>query len=174
MTSKQKYALLDKLNLCHRCEKERPAPGRKYCFECLEKIANYNAAHYSREKAKEYQTRRKEIYKEKKTAGICVRCSKPASHGMYCYECMIKAKRHNQKTAQRRKAERHELGFVKDKRIENGQCVRCGKGNSGGNYCAVCLEEMKKALDKGREKSPFRKMEQARIAKERCDRWENG
>ena len=121
MNSQEKYAMLDQLNLCHRCEKARPAPGRKFCFDCLEKIAEYNAQHYSREKAHEYQTRRRELYQEKKAAGICVRCSKPATHGIYCYECSIKAKRHNSKISQRRKAERHEAGLGTERRKQNGQ-----------------------------------------------------
>lgn len=163
MTSVEKYALLDKLRLCHRCEKARPAPGRKYCFDCLEKIAADNDKRYNSQKAKEYQLRRKEIYQQKKTQGICVRCSKPATHGLYCYECSIKVKRHNQGTAQRRKRERHERGLIPVKRTEQRLCLRCGDPATSGKYCKDCLDEMLSALNKGREKSPFRKMEQARL-----------
>ena len=66
MTSQEKYALLDKLNLCHKCEKAKQWGGRKFCPECLEKIAEYNANHYNSQKAHDYQTRRKELYREKK------------------------------------------------------------------------------------------------------------
>ena len=72
MTSQEKYTLLDKLNLCHKCEKAKPFPGKKYCAECLEKIAEYNARHYDPKKSKEYQVRRREIYRKKKEQGICV------------------------------------------------------------------------------------------------------
>lgn len=175
MNSQEKYAMLDQLNLCHRCEKARPAPGRKFCFDCLEKIAEYNAQHYSQKKAHEYQARRRVLYQEKKAAGICVRCSKPATHGIYCYECSIKAKRHNSKTAQKRKAERHEAGLVLERRKQNGQCLRCGSKADEGFYCQKCLAQMKQALDKAREKSPFREMERARIEKERCYKgWAHG
>lgn len=165
MTSQEKYILLDKLRLCHRCEKARPAPGRKYCFDCLDKISEYNAKHYDKEKSKEYQHRRKEIYNEKKAQGICVRCTKPATHGIYCYECSIKAKRHNAATAERRKRERHDRGLIIDYRLKNGLCLRCGKAAGAGKYCEDCMSAMCAALDKGREKSPFRRLEQERIKK---------
>ena len=96
------YEWLDRMNLCHRCRKERPAPGRKFCFDCLDKIREENARRYDPGKAREYQARRRELYRQKKTAGICVRCSKPATHGIYCYDHLIAAKRHNRETARRR------------------------------------------------------------------------
>lgn len=171
MTSKEKYAMLDKLNLCHKCEKSRPAPGRKYCFDCLEKIAEYNAEHYDPQKAKEYQPRRREIYRQKKERGICVRCSKPATHGIYCYECSIKAKRKNAATAERRKRERHDRGLIRDRRMKLGQCLRCGKTADSGKYCSDCMADMCDALDKGREKSPFREMERMRLKKKFPEVW---
>ncbi len=163
MKSHEKYALLDKLNLCHRCEKARPLSGRKYCAECLEKIAEYNAKHYDPQKAKEYQSKRREIYQDKKARGICVRCSKHATHGLYCYECSIKAKRRSAASAERRKRERHERGLIPEQRRKNGLCLRCGKPAETGKYCEDCMAAMCAALDKGREKSPFRKMEQKRL-----------
>lgn len=35
MTSKEEYALLDKLGICHECKKAKQFPGRKYCPACL-------------------------------------------------------------------------------------------------------------------------------------------
>lgn len=163
MTSKEKYALLDKLNLCHRCEKARPAPGRKFCFDCLEKIAAYNAKHYDAKKAKEYQSRRKELYQQKKEHGICVRCSKPATHGIYCYECSIRAKKHNQNTAEQRRRERHERGLIPTQRRVQRLCLRCGAPATTGAYCQYCMSAMINELDKSREKSPFRQMERKRL-----------
>lgn len=163
MTSQEKYALLDKLNLCHKCEKVRPAPGKKYCFDCLDKISEQNAKRYDPQKAKEYQQRRREIYQKKKQQGICVRCSKPATHGLYCYECSIKAKRKNAATAERRKRERHDRGLIPDQRRELGLCLRCGNPAKNDGYCPDCLSAMCSALDKGRGKSPFREMEKKRL-----------
>lgn len=163
MTSQDKYALLDKLCLCHKCEKARPAPRKKYCFDCLDKISEQNARRYDQQKAKEYQPRRREIYQQKKEQGICVRCSKSATHGLYCYECSIKVKRRNAATAERRKRERHDRGLIPERRGELGLCLRCGKSAESGKYCADCMSAMCAALDKGREKSPFREMERKRL-----------
>lgn len=163
MTSREKYTLLNKLNLCHKCEKARPFPGKKFCAECLEKISAENAKRYDSQKAKEYQSKRREIYQQKKEHGICVRCSKPATHGLYCYECSIKAKRHNAATAERRKLERHERGLIPEHRRQNGLCLRCGEPTETGEYCGDCIVDMCSALDKGREKSPFREMEKKRL-----------
>lgn len=163
MTSGEKYALLDRLNLCHRCEKAKPFPGKKYCAECLEKIAEYNARCYDPQKAKQYQARRREIYQQRKEQGICVRCSKPATHGLYCYECSIKAKRKNAATAERRKWERHDRGLIPEQRKKDGMCLRCGNPADSGKYCSDCMAAMCAALDKGREKSPFREMERKRL-----------
>ena len=163
MTSQEKYAMLDSLNLCHKCEKARPAPGKKYCFDCLDKIAECNARRYDPQKAKEYQSRRREIYQKKKEQGICVRCSKPATYGLYCYECSIKAKRKNAATAEQRKRKRHNRGLIPEQRQKQRLCFRCGKPANGGKYCSDCLAAMCSALDKGREKSPFREMEKKRL-----------
>ena len=165
MTSQEKYTLLDKLNVCHKCEKAKPFPGKKYCAECLEKIAEYNARHYDPKKSKEYQVRRREIYRKKKEQGICVRCSKPATYGLYCYECLIRVKRKNAAIAERRKRERHDMGLIPEQRQKQGLCLRCGKPADGGKYCPDCMAAMCAALDKGREKSPFREMEQKRLQK---------
>lgn len=145
MDSQEKYALLDKLNLCHKCEKAKPFGKYKFCADCLEKNRIYCAERYSSEKAHEYQTRRREIYREKKEKGICVRCSKLATRGMYCLECSIKAKRRSQERARERKAERHERGLIPQYRIENGLCYYCGKAREDdkhGYACIECAEEM--------------------------------
>lgn len=60
------YEWLTEMGLCHRCRRSKPAPGRKFCFDCLDKIAEENARKYNAQKAMEYQSRRREIYKEKK------------------------------------------------------------------------------------------------------------
>lgn len=167
VTSQQKYRLLDKLNLCHRCEKQPPAPNRKFCFDCLGKIAAYNAVRYNKEQAKQYQARRRELYNEKKSRGQCVRCSKLATHGIYCYECAIKVKHHNAETAQKRKRQRHARGLIPDMRLEHGLCLRCGTPSAGAAYCPKCMRSIGDALDKARKKSPFREMERMRMEKKR-------
>lgn len=70
------YEWLTEMNLCHRCRKNKPAPNKKFCFDCLDKIRKENRKRYDSEKAKQYQKRRKELYEERKAVGICVRCKK--------------------------------------------------------------------------------------------------
>ena len=113
---------------------------------------------------------------KKKTAGICVRCSKPATHGIYCYDHLIAAKRHNRETAERRKMQRHERGLIPEKRVAAGLCPRCGAEKPAQQkYCDDCIKQLTDALNHGRDKSPFREMERARIEKERCDKgWAHG
>lgn len=169
------YEWLDRMNLCHRCRKERPAPGRKFCFDCLDKIREENARRYDPGKAREYQARRRELYRQKKTAGICVRCSKPATHGIYCYDHLIAAKRHNRETAERRKMQRHERGLIPEKRVAAGLCPRCGAEKPAQQkYCDDCMKQLTDALNHGRDKSPFRSMERQRYSQQRLRRHTNG
>lgn len=129
------YEWLTEMGLCHKCRKECVAPGRKFCFNCLEKIREESEKHYDPERAKEYQKRRREIYREKKKAGICIRCSKPATHGMYCYEHSIEARRRSSNRAEAERCKRHERGLIPKARKEEGMCLWCGKKVVPGLQC---------------------------------------
>lgn len=129
------YEWLDSMKICHRCKKARQAPGRKFCFDCLDRIREENAKRYDPEKAKRYQARRREIYQEKKKNGVCVRCSKPATHGIYCYEHSINAKRRSQRRAEERKRIRHKRGLIPDERKDKGLCLWCGENALPGLRC---------------------------------------
>lgn len=146
------YEWLTKMGLCYRCNKTKMAPGRKFCFECLEKKRVESARQYDPKKAKEYLTRRKEIYREKKENGICVQCSKKATHGMYCYEHYIGRRRRIAKYAEIRKRERHERGLIPEKRKEAGLCLWCGeKAVNGTNVCERHREIFSQAGRKSKE-----------------------
>lgn len=147
MDNRERLELLDKLNLCHKCEKAPQMPNRKFCAECLEKIAEYNAKRYDPLKAHEYQARRRELYQQKKEQGICVRCSKPATHGLYCYEHSIKEKKRSQINAARRKRERHARGLIPEYRIKNRLCLRCGTPIEQDNNTLFCNECRKKCSE---------------------------
>lgn len=130
------YEWLTEMGLCHRCRKEKAAPDKKYCFDCLDKIREENRKRYDKEKAKNYQKRRREIYREKKSNGICVRCNKQATHGMYCYEHYLKEHRKSAKRANTEKEKRHEKGLIPEKRKTNGLCLWCGENAvNGKNVC---------------------------------------
>lgn len=60
------YEFLDTIGICHRCRKQKQAPGKKFCFDCLDKNREECRKRYDPEKAKEYQKRRRELYQQKK------------------------------------------------------------------------------------------------------------
>lgn len=98
------YEWPTEMGIYHRCRKEKPAPGRKFCFGCLGRI--------------------------------CVRCSKEATHGMYCYEHYIKGHRRSRERAENAKARRHDRGLVTIERKNNGLCLWCGEtAMNGTNVC---------------------------------------
>ena len=137
------------MKLCHRCRKERQAPGRKFCFDCLDKIHEENVKKYDPEQAKKYQERRRELYRQKKEKGICIRCKKKATHGMYCYEHYIKAHRRSSERAENAKIERHERGLIPEERKIYGLCLWCGEQAMEGTN--VCERHSKIFSDAGRK-----------------------
>lgn len=142
MSYETDYEWLTRMNLCHKCRKEKPAPGKKYCFRCLDIIRMDNTKRYDAQKASEYQKRRRELYRLKKKQGICVRCSSPATHGIYCYEHSIEAKRHSRKMSDKRKMIRYERGLIPDIRRKNNQCLWCGKPALEGMQCCKEHQEI--------------------------------
>ena len=140
------YAWHKEHGFCTRCRKEKALPGKVLCPACLEyhQLVSFNA--YDKQKAHEYQARRREIYHEHKANGICVRCSKPATHGIYCYECSIKQKRKHQAEALKRKFLRYESRSGRQYRRENGLCWFCGAPVEApalhGQACNSCAERM--------------------------------
>lgn len=66
-------AFLDEHHICRGCNKAKAFPGRKYCPECLEKIAERNARAYAKpdrlSKMREYH---RMLYHRRKDAGLCV------------------------------------------------------------------------------------------------------
>lgn len=110
MSEKIDYYYYKKNGICPLCRKRAPAPGRIHCFDCLDKFKDYYHKNYEKKKEyeKKYSARKKEIYWEKKENGICVKCTKPAKYGMYCYEHSIKVKRASIRQVEKRKIEREE------------------------------------------------------------------
>ena len=133
------YEWLTSMNLCHRCRKEKTTPGKKYCFECLEKIREENRKRYDSQKAKEYQPRRRKIYQEKKLKGICVRCR-------------------NEYKAQQEKRLRNERGLIPDKRKEMGLCKWCEQPAMPGKHCCeACSKRFSEAGKKGYQQNLINK-----------------
>lgn len=161
------YEWLTKMGLCHRCRKNKAAPDKKFCFDCLDKIREESARRYDSEQAKTYQPRRREIYREKKENGICVRCSQKATHGMYCYGHYIKARRRSIDRAQNAKNERHGRGLIPIERKNNGLCLWCGeKAIAGTNVCGqhskIFYDAGKKAAENDKAVNEIWKLKKSR------------
>lgn len=151
---KERLMWLNQHGFCHKCGKEKAAPQKKYCFDCLEMIRAESYKRYNPEYAKKYQARRRKIYAEKKANGICVRCTNTATHGLYCYECSIKVKKYNAEKAQKRKNARHDRGLVPEQRKEKGLCYFCGEPLDGkrkrvSQCCYTCAEKFSKISYRG-------------------------
>lgn len=158
------YEWLTQMGLCHKCRKEKTAPGKKFCFDCLDKTREYNRKHYNSEYAKMYQKRRRELYEEHKKAGICVRCNKKATNGLYCMECGIKTKRNRKKRSEASRIKRNERGLIPNERKKEGLCLWCGeKANLGKNCCEkhskIFSESGKKARGKDKEVKTYWKIQ---------------
>lgn len=127
---------LQKWDYAIGAEKKKQLQIKKYCYDCLEKIRKENSDRYNPEYARSYKKRRREIYADKKDKGICVRCTKPATHGLYCYEHYIKERRRSMERAKNEKEERNERGLIPEERKRNGLCLWCGENAvNGTNAC---------------------------------------
>lgn len=70
--------------------------------------------------------------KKKKKNRICIRCQERATHGLYCYEHSIQAKKRSVARAEASKRKRHDRGLIDQYRINNHLCRWCGKPATGG------------------------------------------
>lgn len=159
------YEWLTEMGLCHRCRKEKSAPGRKYCFDCLDIYKDYRRKSYGKEKERKYSKGKSERRRKKIENGICSICSKKATHGIYCYEHFIYTKRKGIKRNEEIKRKRHERGLIPEYRKENGLCVRCEEElteeDRCENYkmCFSCRKKQSEILKKARENSSWKKID---------------
>ena len=126
---------------CIKCGRDSPAPGRSHCESCLAKNRVAERARYmkAREKGTRYggrcpesrrrmaRERTRKRRRERKEAGLCVRCGElaPAEGGVVCEAC--------------REARRAEDKKLYEKRRSRGLCGRCGGAVfTGASTCASC------------------------------------
>lgn len=92
------YQFFKSHGICPNCGKEKAAPGRVCCLNCLDKqnirrLVRWDSMTEEQKEQVRSRVRQsgKALYKQRKAAGLCVRCGKPAQKGyVRCYECNIK------------------------------------------------------------------------------------
>ena len=92
------YQFFKSHGICTKCEKEKAAPGRVCCLNCLDKqnirrLVRWDSM--TEEQKEQVRSRARQSYKmnyyQRKAMGLCVQCGKPAQQGhVRCYECNIK------------------------------------------------------------------------------------
>lgn len=122
--------------ICTYCGKEKAFYGKRLCPTCLEREAERTRG---RKKTDEQKSRDRERYYQKKTEGICVRCTRPATRGsIYCVEHRIKVREASLRWAKKNRNKGYALA---------GMCVRCGaEPEEGRNLCPDCLEKQRKHI----------------------------
>ena len=148
---KSDYQFFKGIGVCVECGTKPVYPGKVRCPACLEKerkyFKKYELKH--REERKKYMRDR---YRKKVEDGICPRCSKKATHGLYCYEHSIQEKRKNRERNERRASENYDKISVREMRKANGLCLWCGEPTDGkSNACQRHKMIFSEKLEKGRE-----------------------
>lgn len=149
-------------NLCLRCGNPVDDVHYVYCLDCRQRLSEINRK--PDEEKLTYEdllTKQKALYWERRNKGICVKCEKPATHGIYCYEhylrCTRSCRRYQQEQREQNKVKRQEI-------IDNKICLQCGKPIEPGSdkkWCRECREKQgersKKWFALNKEKHPFYK-----------------
>lgn len=126
--------------MCPKCGKENPTPERSMCPDCAARNSEL----------------RKQNRKYHERIGICTHCGKnPAEpNKKLCYECLGQFQdsySEKGKTDEQKEKDRLRKRQLKQTRIENGLCPRCGKHQSqNGGLCQRCRAYLKNYRDKNR------------------------
>ena len=91
MTQKEVYQWYKAHGICVRCHGREAEPYRVLCLECMEKQMKYESTRIIDKEKKAKQQR--ERMKKRKEQGICYKCKRKATHGVFCHEHYIYDKR---------------------------------------------------------------------------------
>lgn len=90
--------------ICPICRKEKLAPGRSKCLNCLDEnaiAAMMWRSNMTQKQLKDYEKkgneRAKERRRKRREAGLCEVCGRPRIDKRLCVECRIKARAANRK-----------------------------------------------------------------------------
>ena len=127
--------------ICVQCACEDAVKGKTRCVTCLEKNAEYQRKKIQKETDEQRQLRaeknkvyQRELYRQRKEAGLCVACGKPqsAKSTVYCIDHAIKNQRGNNK--------RKKSGIERHERKSYGKCYVCNEpvGTKCNSMCDKC------------------------------------
>ena len=143
---KEEYEFLKSIGICVQCRKNKAFDGHVNCPECIEKDNARSAkmrekmTDADKEKRNEYQRLRTQKHKEQ---GLCIKCSRPAKYGAFCYYHKIESIRYSKARSELRKQD--DKPSVIEIKKANGLCLRCGKPVEGnhGTWCDGCAEKQR-------------------------------
>lgn len=131
----------DEHGICMRCRKAKRAIGFTQCPECLEKEmfrAQRRRDAMTPEMRAAENAKWRERYYRRKAAGLCVRCGKPATRGIFCLEHSAESWRRSSERARRRRWENVDKVGARQYRLENHLCWFCGAPIEDGNPTKAC------------------------------------
>lgn len=143
---KEEYEYPKSIGICVQCRKNKAFIGHVNCPECIEKDNERHAlrrermADADKEKRKEYMKERTRKHQEQ---GLCIRCSRPAKYGAFCYYHKIESIRQSRIRSELRGQE--SKPDKNDIKRAAGLCLRCGnpvEGNHGA-WCDDCAEKQR-------------------------------
>lgn len=129
--AKETYEWRKEHGICVKCGAQDARPGKVMCLQCSFRPHSPTTD----EQRKRHNDRTKDRENERKQAGLCPRCGKPAYPGnQLCYECMLTARRYKRAYIQR----------TGKRYWDAGTCIRCGAERLNERMvCAECLEKMR-------------------------------
>ena len=156
--SESNYEFYKARGICPYCKRERSAPGKVACQNCIDKQKRQteNMTPEEREKRK---AQCKARYQKKKAAGLCTMCGKvpPTPGRTYCAKCAEQREKYHYtpdpETVEKYKATARASGKARyERRKAAGLCTRCGEPAAPGKtHCEDCLRKMRGNMRRRRE-----------------------
>lgn len=120
------------------------------CFQCIyEDCVNdfvrpaYESSrwrNFTPEQKKRYTAQKKEKRHERTKAGLCFKCGKKATRGVYCIDCYVKRRKYRESKKQKNK---HTVWK------EKGLCFFCGNEKMQGHeVCEKCYTREKENIER--------------------------
>lgn len=165
--NRETRAFYIEIGVCPMCRKNSLIGTEKLCKECAAKKAETAAKCRDKNRElynKNHREYRKVIYRERKDAGICVRCGKrKAREGKAM--CPICAKKDAEYHRTRYANTKHNVDVPRSERPDHGLCYICGAPIESGKICETCRKRLIKNLQKSKGNNYWRRDNKVAFAK---------